>query len=191
MSFNCKNFLLTFCLQAILDKLLNRQYNSESDLSKLKTEEFNDVVDPIFSGNKKLQRSLSETLILRGKKNFDNDDEDPYTYEFLRIDSNYNDAIEEALNQKKIIKNDYLSKKRGSPTSMYSAKSKTNTLSASNALKKTPDTDDEIKRIESKTVSSDAKTLTTEAKSTQKKNEFFPKSNLIINIYENFFIYFL
>lgn len=121
--------------QFILNKLLNRQYCSESDLSKLDNGENNLNIN--------LTRSLSDTVFLRSKQNV----QDVYDYDFLRINSNYNEALEEAGNQKKIIKNDYLRKSRLNSASVSSLKTKTNTKSV---LTKESADDENIDNIQQK-----------------------------------------
>lgn len=68
--------------QLTLQKLLTRQYNSEADLRGRGENEAASLV-----------RSLSDGLLARkrAKAYLNGDDE----YEFLKIDSNYNQAIEE------------------------------------------------------------------------------------------------
>lgn len=138
----------------ILDKMLNRQYCSDSDLTKCNNnnEWFN------------LTRSLSDTVCLRTKRT--NSQHDIYDYDFLRINSNFNEALEEAYSQKKIIKNDYLKKSRLISASVSSLKSKTNTMSMN--VEKNSD-----KKFEKSSVSNEV---------SEPRKEFFPKS-MIINLF--------
>jgi hypothetical protein len=84
-----------------LSRVLNRQYNSETDLSRLKEDnekEFDDAtqIDPdsdefIFDkiSNQPLLRALSDSRLNRHNLKDEKD------FRFLKIDSNYNDALEE------------------------------------------------------------------------------------------------
>ena len=135
----------------ILDKLLNRKYYSDTDLTKYKSQD--ELVN--------LTRSLSDTICLRTKRS--NSQEDVYDYDFLKIDSNYNEALEEAYSQKKIIKNDYLRKTRLISASVSSLKSKTNTMSMN--IEKNSD-----KKTDKSSVANGQD---------EPKKEFFPKSKIL------------
>ena len=91
-------------LEMIVDRMLKREYKSETDLAHVDRYEFDaettglDEDAKIFRREPRLVRTLSDTLLTRKQQAVDrsskwkrfNFDED-----FLRIDSNYNDAIEE------------------------------------------------------------------------------------------------
>ncbi len=92
-----------------LDKILKRTYNSETNLSKkFKTITKN---SSYFDGFKiKIKRTLSDTIVYDSIKREKNNSD--YLNEFIQIDTSYTDALDEAMNQKLKIKENYINKKR-------------------------------------------------------------------------------
>jgi hypothetical protein len=101
-------------MQVIIEKVLNRRYNSETNLDKLREEQKDEMEsdfdsnqtylskdDWIFNKEARLVRALSDSIMTRSKKQankqygYFNDAIDDPEVEFMKIDSNYNDAIQE------------------------------------------------------------------------------------------------
>ncbi|RNA21304.1 hypothetical protein BpHYR1_037742 [Brachionus plicatilis] len=141
--------------ELILDKLLNRQYCSDTDLSKFKREN-----EGMFDGSAKMARSMSESVCGKGGRA----QPDVYDYDFMRIDSNYNEALEEAVNQKKVIKSDYLKKSRLISGSVSSLKSKTKSMQGEKMANKEIDFKND-------------KSMSSTNGQNKADGNFFPKSN--------------
>jgi hypothetical protein len=103
-------------MQYIIEKALNRRYNSETRLDKLREEQQEDEIESDFDSNQtyrsedewifkkesRLVRTLSDSIMNRSKKQaskqygyYNNTIIDDTEVEFMKIDSNYNDAIQE------------------------------------------------------------------------------------------------
>ena len=91
-------------LEMIVDRMLKREYKSETDLVQVDRYEFDgesaelDDDARIFRREPRLVRTLSDTLLTRKQHTVDRSSKwNRFNFEedFLRIDSNYNDAIEE------------------------------------------------------------------------------------------------
>ena len=187
--------------QFMLERVLNRQYASETDLSKMKWDEseessanFNRQTrpDPIFAKTEtNLFRTLSDSILTRRKtskkineySNAKDEDEE----EFIKIGTDYNDAIDEVFYQKQKIRDDYWTKNNLESASMVSNTLKSVLNESHNA--KTPDIDEEIKTIESSSKQT-GKTLN-DSKTTDNTHEYFPKSKRIaifLILFTSFFI---
>lgn len=98
--------------EIFLEKLLNRQYHSETDLNEFPHSYNNDRKRSEFpnvrhSANK-LIRTLSDSLLCTKRVTSLNHED----YEFLKISSNFNEAMEEVKKQKQIIKQEFLSRSK-------------------------------------------------------------------------------
>ena len=182
--------------QCILEKLLNRQHKSETDLSKLKWDE-NDSgdlatlnQDPLFTKETTLFRTLSDSVLTRrktSKRINEYADEASQEKEFLKIDTDYNDAMDEVFYQKQKIREEHWIKNPLASVSMASVgQERVKSVMNENAnTSKTPDEedDDEIKAIETKSLKQSLQ-ASNESKSNSKtatESNFFPKG------YTNFF----
>jgi hypothetical protein len=115
-----------------------------------------------------------EDALTSNQKNDDNHDDDDDDEDILKIDSNYNEAIEEALNQKLRIRKNFLNKKIQAEAVPSQTSRTTNRKTISST-----DVDEEIRRIEDNEIDdvNDSIELSLGDEYSCKKETYFPKSN--------------
>ena len=135
-------------------------------------------------------RTISDSILTRRKtsrKINEYADERDQEEEFLKIDTDYNDAIDEVIYQKEKIREEHWSKNPLESTSVVSITQKSVVANdnLNESIGKTPDEDDEVRSIENKTAritlknSNETNTNISKTTSTN-QSQFFPKSKAYI-----------
>ena len=149
--------------------------------------------DPLFEKDPSLFRTLSDSILARrktSKKINEYADEKDQDEEFLKIDTDYNDAIDEVIYQKEKIRDDYWSKNPLESASVISTMQKSlmanenlneSIVNAPGEVDEVAE-DDEVRSIENKTSrlmeaknSNESNTNNSKTTSTN-QSQFFPKS---------------
>jgi hypothetical protein len=136
-----------------------------------------------------LFRTLSDSILTRRKTSKkineyanERDQED----EFLKIDTDYNDAIDEVIYQKEKIREEHWNKNPLESASIVSITQKSVVANdnLNESIGKTPDEDDEVRSIENKTsrvtLKNSNESYTSVYKTTStNQSQFFPKSKTL------------
>ena len=147
---------------------MNRQTFSESDLSKCGETAHDEQKNAEYSyvNEARLVRSLSDSLLTRTQvqslKYAD--------YEFIKISSNFNEAMEEVTRQKQKIKQEFIESKNKPVVNVAVA---AQDLAADNEVKKVTENNPEL--TESQMNLDDIHV----ARSVETKNNYFPKSKFL------------